>query len=174
MSKKVWLIVGIAVLVVALALVYTNYSRQVKELEQLDDRLKKAEALLPQVTRERQDLEDRLAQAQSLFAANQAKFPESVDSIQYSDDLFEIADDCNVDITSLSLSKPTDKKVGALTYYVSSVSMGIQGSVDDVLKFIGALRTGNGFTLPWSAEVKTIYLRESGTTIALDIYSYKG
>jgi len=175
-SKKVWLIVGIGVFIIVLASLYTIYFREVGEREQLSESLSAAEALLPGLEDEREGLEAQLAQATSLLNTNQAQFPESVESIEYEDDLFEIAADCNVVITRLTASKPLNKKIGAITYSISSFAIKVEGSVANILEFIYAIRTGKDFRLPWSAAVTSVGLSIPGgeANISLDIYGYKG
>ena len=175
LSKTVWLVVVIVIIAIALGVLFSIYSGQVGEREELNDRLSSAQTLLPGLIDNREKLEDQLTQAESLLGKSQAEFPESVESIEYDDDLFEIADDYNVDITRLTSSKPTSIKVGAVTYSVSSYVMVVKGNIDDILEFIYAIRTGEDFQLPWSADVKGINIDVAGTkaTINLDIYGYK-
>ena len=175
-SKKVWLIVGIGIFAIVLGILYTLYFREVREREQLSDSLAAAEAILPGLEAEREGLEARMAQATSLLNTNQAQFPASVESIEYDDDLFEIADECNVDITRLTASKPIDKRLGSITYSVSSFALKVEGSVADILEFIYAIRTGKDFQLPWSAAVTSVGLSpaDGEANISLDIYGYKG
>jgi len=175
LSNKVWLIVVIVIFAVALGILFSIYSGQNGELAQLNDRMSQAQTLLPGLTNNREAKEDELTQAESLLEAGQAQFPESVESIEYGDDLFEIADDCNVSLTKLTASKPTNKKVGTVTYSVSSFVVVVQGSIDNILEFIYALRTGDDFQLPWSAEVTSVKTNvSSGTaTISMMIYGYK-
>jgi hypothetical protein len=176
-SKKVWLIIGGIILIVALVGLYTVYSGQAQERGNLNERLSEAQKTrLPTLTKQKQDLENQLASAQSLLEASQAQFPESVESIEYDDDLFEIAADCNVDISKITASPPTSRTVGAVTYPVSSFVMDVSGSVDDILTFINAVRTGEDFQLPWSAEVMSINIDVAGSaaTITVNIYGYKG
>ena len=172
-SKKVWIIVGICILAVVLGILYTFYFREVGEREQLEKSLDNAQVLLPSLIDNREKLEDQLAQATSLLNQNQAKFPESLESIEYDDDLFEIADDCNVDITSIRASTPSAMKVGTVTYSVSSFTVSISGEIDDILDFIYAIRTGDDFQLPWSAAVTGVSTSMNMATINLNIYGYK-
>lgn len=175
LSRKVGLIVVIVIFAVALGILFSIYSGQVKERNELSDRFSYAQTLLPGLIDNREEKEDELTQAEALLAAGQAQFPESVESIEYDDDLFEIADDCNVDITSITASKPTNKTVGTVTYSVSSFVVVVKGSIDNILEFIYALRTGDDFQLPWSAEVNSVNMNVDGgaTTIQMLIYSYK-
>jgi hypothetical protein len=174
-NRKVGLVVIVIIIAVALGSLFSVYSGQAREKEDLHDRLSTAETLLPGLVKQKQDLEDQLATAQSALNASLSQFPDAVRSIEYDDDLFEIADKCNVAISRLTASPPGDRKVGDLTYSVSSYTVAITGDVDNMLKFIDALRTGEDFELPWSAEVKTINMDVAGSaaTISLDIYGYK-
>jgi len=181
-SKKVLLIVIVVIIAVALGVLFYIYSGQNGERAQLDDRLSQAQTDLngdtgnPGLIDTRETKEDELTQAESLLAASQAQFPESVESIEYDDDLFEIAEDYNVMLTTVTASKPTNKTVGAVTYSVSSFVVVVHGSIDNILDFIYALRTGNDFQLPWSAEVTSVKTNVSGGSadINLIIYGYKG
>jgi hypothetical protein len=174
-SKKVWLIIEIAILVIALVSVYVVYSRQAGEKQGLNDRLLSTQNLLPTLTANRRDLENQLAQAQLSITASQAKFPRLIESIEYDDDLFKIAHDYNVSITSITTSPPKGTSVGTITYSVSSFVVVVSGAVDDILGFIHALVTGEGFQLPWSAAVTGVNMDVSGSaTINLSIYGYKG
>ncbi len=179
LSKKVWLIVVIVIFAVALGVLFSIYSGQNSERAQLDERLsgpQGAQTILPGLINNRETKEDELTQAESLLAASQAQFPESVESIEYGDDLFEIADDYDVILTRLTASKPTSKTVGTVTYSISSFTVVVQGSIDNILEFIYALRTGDDFQLPWSAEVNSVKTNVSGgsANINLVIYGYKG
>lgn len=176
LGNKGRLIVIVVILVAAIAVLFTIYSQQAGERADLNERLDRTQILLPGLAANKESLEDKLAQAQSSLNTNLAKFPESVESIEYDDDLFEIADDCNVDISKLTALPPTGRKVGAVTYSVSSFTVTVNGGIDNILEFIYALRTGDDFQLPWSAEVERVYFNvaKSTATINLDIYGYKG
>jgi type II secretory pathway pseudopilin PulG len=176
-SKKVRLIIGIVIFAIVLAVLFTIYSRQAGEREQLENNLWAAQILSAKLTTQKEDLGDQLTQAQSLLDSSRKKFPESVDSIEYGEDLFEIADDCDVELTSLSMSKPT----GSATYSTSSFAVNVNGDVSDILDFVDALRAGVDFQLPWSAEVTAVRINYGGgegtagtATISLNIYAYEG
>jgi Tfp pilus assembly protein PilO len=175
-SKKVWVIIVIIILAIALGSVVRIYIQQVGEQRQLSTSLAAQQTLLRKLTTDKANMENQLAQAESLLDTSQAKFPESVESIEYGEDLFKIAGDCNLELTELSPSMPADKKVGAVTYSVATFVVRVTGSVENILDFIYAIRTGGGFRLPWSADVKSISIvtgEEMEATITLDIYAYK-
>jgi type II secretory pathway pseudopilin PulG len=190
LSKKVWIIVGIGIIVVLLGIVFMVYFQQVREQQDLNERRDAAQTLSTKLDSDKGDLEDQLAQAESSLNTSQAQFPEVLESIEYGEDFFKIAygqnlytmaGGCGVDLTSLTASSPTDKKVGAVTYSVSSFVVVVEGNIDDILKFIDAIGTGIdyelpwSFQLPWSVDVKSVNINvaESTATITLDIYGYK-
>jgi len=188
LSKKVWLIVGIVIFAIVLGVLFSIYSGQVGERNELNDRLSAAHTLLPELAANREDLEDQLAQAESLLDKSQAKFPEVLESIEYGEDFFKIAygqnlysmaRGCGVELTSLTASQPTAKKVGTVTYSVSSFVVVVKGNINDTLDFIDAIGTGIdykltwSFQLPWSVDVKSVNMGTGGATINLDIYGYR-
>jgi tetrahydromethanopterin S-methyltransferase subunit F len=171
-SKKVGLIIGAVILVVILGILFSTYSRQPGERNDLNARLSAAQTLVPILTTQKTDLENQLAQVESSLNANKAKFPESVESIEYGEYLFEIADECNVNLNFLTFPKPTAITIGAVTYSVVSLALPVSGELDNIFDFIEALRTDERFT---SAEVTAVKIEVAGSaTINLNIYGYKG
>ena len=172
LSRKVWLILGAIIIIAAIIIVGVVYFRQAGERDVLNNRLSEAETRLPVLTASRDEQENQLASAESLLEASQAQFPESVESIEYGEYLFEIADDCNVNLASLKFPKPTDKKIGAVTYSVVSLSLPISGTLEDIFDFIDTIRTDERFA---SADVKSVYMDVAGSSaiVSLDIYGYK-
>jgi len=191
-SKKVGLIIGAVILVVILVILFSTYSRQAGERNDLNARLSAAQTLLPILTTQKTDLENQLAQIESSLNANKAKFPESVESIEYGEDFFNVAigeihssaTGCGVELTSLTASEPTARTVGTVIYCVSAFTVVVDGEVSNVLDFIDAIGTGIdyqlswSFQVPWSVDVKSVDLTLGGGTakasINLDIYGYKG
>jgi hypothetical protein len=92
--------------------------------------------------------------------------------------LFKIAGDCSLDLTELSPSTPVGKRVGAVTYSVATFVVTVVGSVENILDFVYAIRIGDGFQLPWSADVKSISIdtgdQETVATVTLEIYGCEG
>lgn len=184
------MILGAVIIVAALVSLYIVYSGQAGERNDLNTRLSRAQAFLPGLTTQKQDLENQLASAQSSLEASKSKFPQSVTSIEYGEDLFRVAygqdlytmaAGCGVQLTSLIASTPGDRTVGSITYSVSSFVVTVSGDIGNVLKFIDAIGTGIdyqllwSFQLPWSVDVKSVNINVGGsTTISLDIYGYKG
>lgn len=190
LSRKFWIILGIGVLVVLIAILASTYVRQTEERRQLDDRLTLAQTRLPGLISEQQDLEGQLAQARSFLETSQARFPQAVESIEYGEDLFRIAygydlrtmfSELNLELTSLTASPPAAGQAGAVTYSVSTFTIAVSGDVNNILKFIDALGTQIDYQLPWttqepwSVQVNSVNFNVAGraATISLDVYGYK-
>jgi hypothetical protein len=177
LNKKVWLIVIIVMLAVVFNSLFTIYSRQGREREELADRLSRAQTLLPRLIEQRRDHEDQLVRAQSSLNVSQAKFTALVESIEYSDDLFEMADKYALNITEITASLPAARRIGNISYSVAAYDIVVVGSIVNILRFVGALRIGEGFRLPWSVDLKSVHIgwgeEETRATIHLDIYGYK-
>ena len=172
LSKKAWLIVGIGIFVIAFGSLYMVYYRQMREQEQLNDSISMAQANLVKVVSEKERwegtlpqshseidrLEDDLTKATSSLDMAKLGFPESIESIEYGDDLCKIARDCNLEMTNLTSSEPTDEEVETITYSSASFVVDVKGEVDDILDFTDIIRSDYyfDFELPWSASVDLI------------------
>ena len=198
LSKTAWLILGIGIFVIALGSLYWVYLGQRNEQRQLNDSLSAKEADLSRFVSERANgesqltqseseltqLESELTQATSLLNSTEASFPELVESIEYDEELFKIADDYNVKIISLTASEPTDEVGENITYPVTYFTVVIRGQTAAMLNFINAITTDEYFT---TATVETVDMIEldavriteeieepSLAIIKLAIYGYKG
>lgn len=142
LSKTVWIILGLAVFVIALVYMYMMYSRQASEQDQLKSKIAANQATLIRLVAEQESwqsqlakLENEIAQRQAALteanlALSQAKedWPQSAESIEYDERLFEIADAWNLDITVVTAAEPNDTKVqGGTTFTVASFSVEIKG-----------------------------------------------
>ena len=171
-GKKALLVLGVVVIVAAIVVVGMFYFRQAGERSALNDRLDRAQTLLPGLTTSKNNLEGQLVSAQSSLEESKVKFPESVESIEYGEYLFEIADDCDVNLDSLTFPKPAARAVGGVTYSVVSLTLPVSGTLDNIFKFIDTIRTDDRFA---STEVKTVNMKIGGSaTINVDIYGYIG
>ena len=173
-SSRIGLIVIVIVIVAALIGLYVGvYLPQAAERTDLTQRRDTAQVLQSQLTTTRSDLESQLVSAESQLDTSQAKFPESIESIEYGEYIFEIVEDCNLRLSSLSFPKPTSLKQGSVTYSVVSLSLPVSGTVENIFKLIDIIKTDPRFD---STKVKWVNLNvaDDSATIAVDIYGYKG
>jgi hypothetical protein len=170
-SNKVWIIVGIGIIVVLLVILFTVYFGDGREQEDLNNRLSAAQTLSTTLTNQKEDLENKLAQAKSLLATSQVQFPKAVESIEYGEYIFEIADSCNLQLNSLAFPKPVTKTEGSVTYSVVSLSLPVSGELEDIFEFIDIINTDDRFV---STQVNSVNLGVAGgsATISVDIYGY--
>jgi len=197
LSRTAWLILGIGVFAIAIGSLFWVYLEQRGEQQRLDDSLSVAQATLPTLVSERANLESQLsqseselAQARSLLYEVKASFPESVESIEYDEALFDIADDCNLKITNLTASEPSDEEVESITYSdeevesvtysVASFTVEVEGTVPHILDFINTITTDEYF-INATIERVDMQVPEPGegkekpsATIDLIIYGYQG
>jgi hypothetical protein len=173
LSRKVLLIVIVIAIVAALAVLYSVYARQAAERSDLNERLSRAQTLLPGLVNNRENKEDELTQAESSLEAKKVKFPESVESIEYGEYIFEIVEDCDLTLATLNFPKPSAKTEGSVKYSVVSLSLPVSGALNDIFEFIDIIKADARFA---STRVKTISLNVGGgsATISVDIYGYKG
>ena len=164
LSKTSWLILGIGIFVIALGSLYMVYHQQMQEQEQLNSELDTAQLLLPQLISEKDNSEKQLnrlnsdlAEAKSLLIRFREGFPESVESIEYAEELFGLADYHELEVIKLTTSEPddkeiesesdsADKEVETVTYTVTTLEVTVQGEVADMVDFVNAIVTGSRFT----------------------------
>ena len=172
LNKKVWLIVGAGIIIALLAIVFTVYFQQVREQEELNERLDAATALSAKLDADKGDLEDELTQAESLLYTSQTEYPQEIHSIEYGEHIFEIAEKCNLGLSSLHFPRPTAKKEGPVTYRTVSLSLPVRGTVADIFELIDIINTDDRFA---STRVNSVNLNVGGggTTISITIYSYQ-
>jgi len=164
LGKKVGLIIVAVVIVGLLCLVVTIYFRQVREQQDLNERLDSATARSAQLITQKADLEDELAQAESLLDTTQVEYPQEVHSIEYGEHIFEIIDECNLTLDSLSFPSPSATQV--------SLSLPVSGTVADIFEFINIINTDDRFA---STQVNSVNLNVGGggATISITIYIHQ-
>jgi hypothetical protein len=190
-TRTTWLILALGVFVIAFAGLYMVYSRQASQQKDLKSSLAEAEAAYPQLTSQIQTLQGQLAQRQSDLAAElsklsqaKAKFPASVQRIDYYQRLLAIADDCDLNVMSLTASQPRQENVDSVTYLVTTFNVAVRGEVANMLDFVHTLATSQYFTnatvtvvsinIPEPPTGQGGTLQKPQASISLNIYGYPG
>ena len=186
LSKTFWLILGIGIAVIAVGVLGWVYLDQRGEQKTLNESLSGAQTTLPTLISQRDNLESQLAQSESELAQAEsslreakASFPESVESIEYDEALFDIADDCKLEITNLTASEPSDEEAETITYITASFTVDVEGTVAHILDFINTIATDEDFA---NATIELVNMQvpepeeegEPSATINLVIYGYQG
>ncbi|MFC2060855.1 hypothetical protein ACFLTZ_07240 [Chloroflexota bacterium] len=199
-STKGLLVLFAGFLVVATWYLYQSNSGQTIKQQELLASISNAQAVLPKLTAQKEELqqqlaelESRLAEATSVLDESKVKYPETVESIEYDERLFQIAYQHDVMIIELIASEPEEQEVGSVTYVVTFFELEVRGEVIDIINYIGAVITDDIFSTvdlevvnmlfpePLSegekaemTEEQIEYAEAVGATINLTIYSYRG
>ena len=136
-SKTALTVLGIGVFVIVFATLFVLYSGQSGEREQLNASLTKAQGVLPELIAEKEDLESQLAQwkgeldkAMVALSKSQGRFPKSVESIEYDEVLFKLAEQSGLMIVEITASEPSEEVVKGtdITYDVSTFEVLVENA----------------------------------------------
>lgn len=186
LSRTALFILGAGIFVIVFGILFMGFLRQSDEQDRVEERLSTAQDLLPQLISEREDwesqltqLESQLTQVTSSLNKSKARFPQTVESIEYGEELFNIAEDCGLEVAKLTASEPTDLEVGNVIYAITYLAVEVRGEITRMLAFINTIAAGEYFTAATIelVEMEAPQLEEEGepsATITLVIYSYQG
>lgn len=170
-SKTALIVLGIGIFILVFAILFTMYSGQSGEREQLSDRLATTQGLLPGLIAEKEDLAGQLAQwgdeidkARVALDKSEAIFPKSAESIEYDETIFKLAEQCGLLIVELTASEPASEGVKGtdIAYDVCSFTVVLENAdsppatagdfelyidqtVDKVLEFVHLVATTPDF-----------------------------
>jgi len=203
LSRTAWLILGAGIFVLILGSLLLGYSRLSGEHANVENDLYAAQTLLPAIVSEREywesqlaQLEDQLAESTASLNASKARFPRSVDSIEYDEELFIIAHAHDLEIASLTVSEPYQEDILGIIYTTTIFEVEViagehvyetwtQGHIDQVIDnivgFLNAIVTSDYFDTASIDLVSIIApaadegeeVTEPSAIITLVIYSYQ-
>lgn len=170
LSRKFWVILGIAVFIVLAAILASTYSGQVAERRELSDKLTVATNRLPPLISEKETLESQVGQARSALDSSAAKYPQELHSIEYGEHIFDIARRSSVTLSGLSFPRPSATTVGTVSYSTVGLSLSVSGSRAEIFEFIQTIRTDPRFA---STRVNSISMSGTSASISVTIYAYR-
>jgi hypothetical protein len=173
LSKTALLVLGIGIFILGFAVLFTMYSGQSGEREQLNSRMATTQGLLPELIAEKDDLTGQVAQWETeldklrvALDKSEGRFPKSIESIEYDEIFFKMASDCGLMIMELTAVEPWDENVKGtdITYAVGTAEVKVQNTeltpttvggfevyadetVDKVLEFIHLLAASDDFNV---------------------------
>jgi len=186
LSKTAWWILGIGFFVLASVVMVMLYVGQSGDVDQLEESLWVNQSLLIKLTADSEELnnqllqlEDQLDEAKATYNQSKANFVEAVMSIEYDEELFSMADDVDLEVTSLIASESLENEVEGIPFGNTVFEVAVRGTVSNILTFISDITTGGYFD---SATVEQINMEvpEAGeigqpsAIITIIIYSYEG
>jgi hypothetical protein len=162
----------IVIFVVALVILYLGYQKQVNAKKLADQNLAGAQALLTKATTDKTNaskelnqandqlnqLQGELSQIKQNLAVIQSSLPVSLDGINYTDIVYETANNANVRIQfplqSLTQSELASKTINGIGFATQSFSFSVKAdNFTDIISFIHALATKEPFK---NAGIETI------------------
>jgi len=136
-SKTALIVLGIGIFVIVFATLFVLYSGQSGERAQLNTSLTKTQGLLPELIAEKEDLtgqlaqwEGELAKARVALSKSEGRFPKSVESIEYDETIFKLAEQSGLLIVELTASEPSEEKVKDtdITYDITMITVVLENA----------------------------------------------
>ena len=148
-SKTSWLILSIGIFLVVLAGLGLTRSQQLQAQSQLDEELDVAEMRLSKLGVEelrlkQEELQRQLDERIAELAEAKDKMRQTVESIDVTDEFFEIARSCEVVIMSISSSSIRDDKLEDITCSAITIDATAEGEVPNLINFV--IKLNNDFT----------------------------
>ena len=186
LSKTAWWILGIGFFILAAVILVVLYSGQSSDIEQMEENLAVTQVLLNKLTSEREAMESQFAQleneleeAQAAYTQSKANFPKSVESIEYDEELFFVAEDYNLEMLSLTATEPGQDVIEGVPFARTIFEAEVRGQVSNILSFINNVATGGYFD---AAVVELVNMEvpepdedeEPTALIKISVYSYEG
>jgi hypothetical protein len=186
LGKTARWILGIGFFILAGAILFALFTGQSSEAAQLEDNLEITQGILTNLIADKEEMTAQLAQyenelvdAQLALNQGQAKFPKTVASIEYDEEIFSVADDYNLEVLTITTSEPRVVKTEDITFLATYFEVEVRGSMSNILSFINNVATGGYFNAA-TIELANMEGPEPGQdetpsgTIKITVYSYEG
>ena len=182
LSKTSWITLTVGICIIAFASLGFARFQQAQEQDQLREELSLGEQRLSkfqfeQLSSQQEELEKRLKLTTLQLGNTKAILSEPTKSIAATDTLFDIAKNCDVEVTEISSSDPTSGKLAEVTCSVLPVTVRVEGDVLSLINFIVELNSDftTGVVEASSISVSEDAAEEmSSANIQLLIYTYEG
>lgn len=141
LGKKAWIILAGGIFVVLMASLFMVYSQQGQEQSRLSQELSLVRLTLArfspeELSAQQRVLESRLAGAESVLDTAKNKLRQSIESIEVTDTLFEVADTHNVEIIGIDSPGVTGEELEGVSLSILSLTAVVEGDVSNLIDFI--------------------------------------
>jgi len=146
LSRKAWIILLVGIFLVGLVSINMAYSEQDEERSRLNQELPAAQAKLAQLAPEQdsdqefpsqqEELESRLVQIETQLKSAKSNLAPSIQSIEVTATLFNIAESCDVEIVEIGSPGLSDKVVEELNCSTLMLTVKAEGSVLKLVNFV--------------------------------------
>ena len=147
LSKTSWIILGVGVFIVALAVLGITRSQQAKEQATLEDELEMSQTSLAlmqidEMQAELAGLEQTVAEEQAELDLASNLLNQTVVSVDVTDEFFSIASACGVLVVNISTSPIAPNIYEGLGLSATSLSAALEGDLPNLIDFVEALYSG--------------------------------
>ncbi|MBI4286278.1 MAG: hypothetical protein HY670_10360 [Chloroflexi bacterium] len=160
LGRRAITLLGIVVAVLLLGAVYMLYSRQARAYGEAQSGMSAAQANFLKAINSRKTIETQIAQSQeelektlaSLEQANAElsqsaiRFPGTIDNTDYMELLFILSQEHDLEISGLTISKPTETIIDEITYSAVKLSFGVSGTMPDIFDFLLDIASDEAFS----------------------------
>jgi len=181
LSKTSWLILAAGIFIVVFASLGITRSQQLQEQEQLDDELTVAEMRLDkfqvkQLRQQQEELQEQLDESTMHLTAAEDKLRQTIDSINVTDEFFEIARSCSIEVVGISSSNIGSEELGNIVCSVITLNATVAGDTSNLISFV--IRLNNDFTtgIVKSAQISIPEMADDrpSANILMVVYAYGG
>jgi hypothetical protein len=181
LSKTSWFILSIGLFIVIIAGLGLTHSQQLKAQSQLDDELDIAEMRLSklgfdELRLKQEDLQRQLDERNLELTEAKDKLRQTIESIHVTDEFFEIAQSCYVQVDSISSSDIKTGKLGDISCSIITLKATVEGEVSNIIDFV--IKLNNDFTtgVVESARMSIPECTQEEPQINIDmvVYTYEG
>ena len=181
LSKTSWLILAAGIFIVVFASLGITRSQQLQEQEQLDDELTIAEMRLnkfqvKQLRQQQGELQKQLDESTMQLTAGKDKLRQTIDSISVTDEFFEIARSCSIEVVGISSSNIGSEELGNIVYSMITLNATVAGDTSNLISFV--IRLNKDFTtgIVKSAQISIPEMADDrpSANILMVVYAYGG
>lgn len=166
LSSRTWVILLFVLILAAAIVLYLMYNNKLDERQQALNNKAQAELLIPILQGQKADLEEELAgleqdyidlnqrleelnitleDANGALTESQDRLRLVVESIEYGEQLFDLAKSTGVEISSITVTEPGDSSISGISYTLTGIQMEISGLEAEILAFINAVASHESF-----------------------------
>ena len=181
LSKTSWLILAAGIFIVVFASLGITRSQQLQEQEQLDDELTVAEMRLnkfqvKQLRQQQEELQKQVDGSTMQLTAAKDKLRQTIDSINVTDEFFEIARSRSIEVVGISSSNIGSEELGNIVYSMITLNATVAGDTSNLISFV--IRLNNDFTtgIVKSAQISIPEMADDrpSANILMVVYAYGG
>lgn len=159
-------ILTILVLGIGIAVVVFFYTQEQSQNAKLRDQVDTAATSLVQNSLTKRDLDAKLSAANLKLAKLQVQVPSSGETMTMQEALYRAASDADVEMATVNVSDTKATKVGDSSYQAFTVSVTVNGPMENQLRFAGVL----GSWLP-SADITSSSTTAESMSLIMQVYA---